>query len=210
MKKLLIPFAAALLLLSFTLGGDEIKTLEIGQDAPQKDLTLKGIDKQEYTLESAKLENGLLVVFSCNTCPFVVGNGDTEGWEGRYNAVFEEAKKHNIGMLLVNSNEAKRKKGDSMKDMVERAKSKGLKATYVLDKNHVLADAFGAKTTPHVFLFDKDLKLAYTGAIDDNVDNSEMVEEHFVKNAMNSLANGQKIMPDKTRNIGCSIKRVSK
>lgn len=210
MKKILLPLLAVVLLLSFTIGEKELKTLKIGADAPQKELTLKGTDKKDHTLESAKMENGLLVVFSCNTCPFVVGNGETEGWEGRYNAVYDVAQESKVGMLLVNSNEAKRKKGDSMKDMIERAKSKGLKSTYVLDKDHVLADAFGAKTTPHVFLFDKDLKLVYTGAIDDNVDHAEKVEEHWLKNALHNLAKGEKITPDQTRNIGCSIKRVSK
>jgi thioredoxin-related protein len=72
-------------------------------------------------------------------------------------------------VVLVNSNEAKRDQGDSFADMQARYKEKNYSGSYVLDAEHKVADAFGARTTPHVFLFDKDMKLAYKGAIDDNV-----------------------------------------
>jgi len=78
----------------------------------------------------------------------------------------------------------------------------------LLDKGHAVADAFGARTTPHVFLFDKDMKLVYKGAIDDNVESASKVQVPYVRNAITNLAAGKPIDPATTRNIGCSIKRV--
>ena len=111
-------------------------------------------------------------------------------------------------MVLINSNEAKRKGDDSFDNMKKRSLENNYKAPYLIDKNNKLADAFGANTTPHVFLFNKDLKLVYTGAIDDAVKSSKDVEEKWLENALNDLGVGKKIKPNKTRNSGCSIKRV--
>lgn len=185
------------------------KGVEIGDKAPMTDEKMKDVSGKELSLNDIKKEKGLLVIFSCNTCPFVIGGmGDSEGWEGRYNEVFENATQNGIGMVLVNSNEAKREKGDSFSDMQNRAKEKGLKSPYVIDVEHKLADAFGARTTPHVYLFDANLKLVYKGAIDDNVNNSKEVKEPYLKTAMTQLNEGKKIDPSTTKNIGCSIKRV--
>lgn len=111
-------------------------------------------------------------------------------------------------MVLVNSNEAQRENEDSPEEMKKRAKEKNYKCNYVVDKNSELANAFGAKTTPHVFLFDKEMKLAYMGAIDDNIKDAEMVNESFLLSAIDNLAAGEAIDPQDTKAIGCSIKRV--
>lgn len=201
--------ALAIALSSFSLKYfHDHKTLEIGAKAPKTDLKMKDVSGKEHALNDLKKENGLLVIFSCNTCPFVIG-GMGEGWEGRYNKVYDIAEANNIGMVLVNPNEAKREKGDSFDDMVARAKEKSYKSPYVIDNNHVLADAFGARTTPHVFLFDKNMTLVYVGAIDDNVKSTEDVKEFYLKDAIENLAKGQKIDPNATKNIGCSVKRVA-
>ncbi len=183
--------------------------LEIGKTAPMTDVKMKDVSGKELSLNDIKQENGLLVVFSCNTCPFVVG-GKGEGWEGRYNDVHDMCTKNNIGMVLVNSNEAKRDGDDSLQEMQAHAKKEGYKSHYVVDNNHKLADAFGAKTTPHVFMFDGEMNLAYKGAIDDNVDSSADVKETWLQNAISNLAAGKPIDPNSTRNSGCSIKRVKK
>ena len=188
--------------------GQAGESLKIGKKAPLPYLKMKDVSGAEYSLNSLKKENGLLVIFSCNTCPFVVGNFMNEGWEGRYNEVFDNSNANNIGMVLINSNEAKRPGVDSYEAMVEHSNKMNYKAAYTLDKDHKVADAFGAKTTPHVFLFDKDLKLVYKGAIDDAVKSKEKVKEHYLKNAMNNLSLGKEIKPKETKNIGCSIKRI--
>lgn len=154
-------------------------------------------------------EKGLLVIFSCNTCPFVIGGRDFPGWEKDYNSIYDKAKDIGLNTVLINSNEAKRKDGDGMKDMQARAKEKEYKMNYLLDKNHQLADAFGAKTTPHIFLFDADLKLIFMGAIDNSWNPSIKEKEDYLMQAFTSFAANEKIKNATTAPKGCSIKRKS-
>jgi thioredoxin-related protein len=163
----------------------------------------------KMALKDYKKEKGLLVIFSCNTCPFVVGTPDFPGWERQYNRLFEQATKQNIGFVLVNSNEAKRGKEDSIEEMMKRAEDQGYKMPYLVDENSSLANAFGAKTTPHIFLFNGDLKLAYSGSIDNIWDNKRTEEIPYLANAMDALSQGKKIKPSATPPKGCSIKRKS-
>ena len=181
----------------------------IGEKAPMITAPMMGIDGNANTLLDLKGDKGLLVIFSCNTCPFVVGNGSkTEGWEGRYNSLAELAESLDIGMVLVNSNEAKREGDDSLAAMKEHAKEAGYTMPYVVDEGSKLANACGARTTPHVYLYNSKLELAYRGSIDDNVNRSEEVKERYLHMAMQRMAEGKKIKTTETKAIGCSIKRI--
>ena len=186
----------------------KLESLKIGADAPLTNHIMKEVSGKEFSLNDLNQKNGLLIIFSCNTCPFVVGNKSMDGWENRYNEVYETCKKNQIGMALINSNEAKRKQGDSFKDMMNHSKKQKYDSPYLLDKNHQLADAFGASTTPHVFLLNNNLKLVYKGAIDDNCGAKKEVKEKWLENALNSLGKGENIENPVTRNSGCSIKRI--
>jgi len=209
MKKTLFILSAVAFvsLISFSTIKD-IESITIGSKAPLSNTKMKDVSEKSFSLEELKKEKGLLVIFSCNTCPFVVGNSNMEGWEGRYNQLFTIAEKNNIGMVLINSNEAKRNDADSFSRMKERSKKMDYKANYLVDKNSKLADAFGASTTPHVFLFDADLKLVYKGAIDDAVGSTKDVKSRWLSTAMKNMSTNQPIDPQTTRNSGCSIKRV--
>ena len=201
-------FSFAILSASF-MTAQTSETLNIGAVAPASDVKMTDISGAQYSLADLKNSGGLLVVFSCNGCPFVVGSEGSEGWEGRYDGLREIAEANNIGMALINSNEAKRDKGDDMKGMKTRAEEHGFsKCKYLLDVNSTVANAFFARTTPHVYLFDGNMKLVYKGAIDDNVDDSKKVKEPYLKNAMENLASGKKIKPAETKPVGCSIKRI--
>lgn len=186
----------------------KLESLKIGADAPLTNHIMKEVSGKEFSLNDLNQKNGLLIIFSCNTCPFVVGNKSMDGWENRYNEVYETCKKNQIGMALINSNEAKRKQGDSFEDMKNHSKKQKYDSPYLLDKNHQLADAFGASTTPHVFLLNNNLKLVYKGAIDDNCGAKKEVKEKWLENALNSLGKGENIENPETRNSGCSIKRI--
>tara|TARA_B100000508_G_scaffold140085_2_gene140015 strand:+ start:22377 stop:22970 length:594 start_codon:yes stop_codon:yes gene_type:complete len=185
--------------------------ISIGDGLPMANKTLKNVDKSKKELKEYAKERGLLVVFSCNTCPFVIGNDSFEGWEKDYEKISDFANKNNVGFVLINSNEAKRKKGDGFKDMIERAKEYNYNMPYLYDKNHEVADAFGAKTTPHVFLFDGSLSLIYKGSIDDtykpDIDKDNATT--YLLDAMLNDATGEKIDPNSTPPKGCSIKRKS-
>ena len=205
MKNLLL---LPILILTLHSCAQDIVSLSIGDLAPKADYSMADISGKTLTLEDLVEEKGLLVIFSCNTCPFVVGNGTkSEGWEGRYNELFTVSEENGIGMVLVNSNEAKRDQGDNMEDMIEHAREQHYKSSYVLDKDHVLADAFGAMRTPHVYLFNGDMELVYMGAIDDNVNKAAEVTETYLADALESLGNDRPIKRAETPAMGCSIKR---
>ena len=201
-KAIYTVFTAMAILSGFSfVKGD--KMLEIGADAPMTDYEMKGISGKSFTLEEIKDENGLLVIFSCNTCPFVLG------WEERYPKLGDLTRKNNIGMVLVNSNEAKRKGEDSMRAMQNHHSKAGYNTPYVIDESSKLANAFGAKTTPHVYLFDADMKLKYRGSINDKYENSDKkAREEYLQKAIKAMLNGEEIDPKETKQIGCSIKRV--
>jgi len=207
MKSLLLSLVAMVALAASPVFGQE---LAIGEKAPMATGPLVGVDGTSHTLLNLKEANGLLVVFSCNTCPFVVGNGTkTEGWEGRYNGLAELAESLQVGMVLVNSNEAKRDGDDSFTEMKNHARDAEYAMPYVVDEGSKLANACGARTTPHVYLFDSNLELAYRGSIDDNVNRSDEVTERYLEVAMTRMAEGKKIKTAETKAVGCSIKRVA-
>jgi hypothetical protein len=183
--------------------------LAIGASMPLSDHVMMNIDGSKFTLNGHNGDQGLLVIFSCNTCPFVVGNGEkSEGWEGRYNALNEAANAAGINMVLVNSNEAKRQGDDSFRAMQKHAEIAGYTMPYVVDAGHQVADAFGARKTPHVYLFNTEGRLMYRGAIDDNVRTAKKVAENYLLDAIEAVGNGQKAELTETPALGCSIKRL--
>lgn len=183
------------------------KELKVGKSAPMSDVKLQDVDNATKSLNELKLENGLLVVFSCNTCPFVVGNDHFAGWEVQYNELNTLAIDKKVGMVLINSNEAKRANEDSFEAMKLHASEKGYTMPYLVDTDSKMADAFGAKTTPHVYLFDKSMKLVYAGSIDNTWDTKRTIDEIYLKNALETLSKGEKIKEKETTPRGCSIKR---
>ena len=201
-------FGAMMFALSAPLSAQD--ELAIGDKAPLTDFKMTNIDGQQWSLVDIAGENGTLVIFTCNTCPFVVGReGKSEGWEGRYNDVIAFARERGIGSVLVNSNEAKRKGDDSLEEMKQHAREAGYIAPYVVDNGHKLADGFGARTTPHIYLFSADFQLMYRGSIDDSVNSADEVTERYLEEAITRMVAGKKIKPAITKAIGCSIKRVS-
>jgi thioredoxin-related protein len=176
--------------------------LPIGAELPKADLKMKDISGKEVSLKDAMKENGLLVMFSCNTCPYVIKNQERTNESANY------ALSKNVGVILVNSNEALRNDDDSYDAMKTYAKEQGYKWFYIVDKNSTIADAFGANRTPECFLFDKTGKLVYHGAIDDNPSNASAVNRKHLKDAMDELIAGKEVTVKTSRSVGCSIKRL--
>jgi thioredoxin-related protein len=201
-------FSISILAMSF-MEEKKLETLKIGSEAPLQDYKMKSTADKKLDLKSQLKENGLIVVFSCNTCPFVIGGENFPGWEKDYNDLDAISNQNDIGFVLINSNEAKRKKGDGLKDMVERSKEKGYNMHYLYDDNHKLADAFGAKTTPHIFMFDKTMTLIYEGSIDNTWKPNMEEKESYLIDAIKAQSENKKIELDKTAPKGCSIKRKS-
>ena len=178
-----------------------LKQLEIGEKAVLTDVKMKDVSGVELSLSDASRENGLLVMFSSNTCPFVIA------WESRYNEAKKWADANKVGMIVLNSNYHKRNDADSFENMKKKAKEEGYNFNYVVDKESKIANAFGGQTTPHVFLFNGDMKLVYKGAIDDNYKDAEAVSKAYLKDALDSLGNNKSIAITESKPVGCSIKR---
>ena len=175
--------------------------LPIGADIPKADLKMKDISGKTVSLKDAVMKNGLLVMFSCNTCPYVVR------YQQRTREVAAYAQKNAIGVILVNSNAAQRDDDDSFEAMQAYAKAQGYNWYYAADDKNELADAFGATRTPESFLFNKEGKLVYHGAIDDNPTASDVKRNHL-QAAMDEMLHEKEVTTTKTRFVGCGIKRL--
>ena len=175
--------------------------LELGSIIPMSKELMINVNDEKMSLNNNFNENGLLVIFSCNTCPFVVM------WEDRYRQLEKICQLNNVGMVYINSNEAKRDGDDSKEAMKDYAKSMGYTFPYLIDQNSTIANAFGAKTTPHIYLFDNNKRLVYRGAIDDNFRDISQVKETYLIDAIQQMVSGLDIKIKETNAKGCSIKR---
>jgi len=178
----------------------QAKELSIGNEILGVDYILKNIDGNDTSLDKLKKSNGILVVFSCNTCPWVIR------WQDRYNILSAFSRKNDIGFVAVNSNARLHESVDSMDEMIYHATTNEYGFPYVLDKDAKLAKAFGAMKTPHVYLFNSDNKLVYTGAIDDNAKSAKKVKNNYLMDAIRALGSNKKIKISETKALGCSIK----
>jgi len=201
MNRLLIAglVLPALGLLSFSLLHNE--SLPIGAAIPKATVRVKDVSGRELSLQEAKQANGLLVMFSCNTCPYVIRN------QSRTNGICKYAQSNKVGVVLLNANEGDRSGANSFAEMQSYAKSQNYQWAYALDENSVLADAFGASRTPECYLFDKNGKLVYHGAIDDSPGDEGQVKRPHLKTAMDEMIQGKEVSVKETRSVGCSINR---
>ncbi len=198
MKKMLISFLC-FFSVSFLLAQG---SLTIGSPIPLANAKMKDVSGKEVSIKDAVQSNGVLVMFSCNTCPYVIRN------QSRTKAIAAYAKQNNIGVILVNSNEADRGDGDSFSEMQAYAKQQGYDFFYTVDTNSKLADAFGATRTPEVYLFDAKGTLQYKGAIDDNPVDQNSVKHVYSKEAINEMVSGKPVSVKMSRSLGCAIKRI--
>lgn len=180
--------------------GSKPASLPIGSTIPLADRPLHDVvTNKQLSIKNLQQKAGTLVIFSCNTCPYVVKA------QPRTEEVLQLANKLKIGVVILNSNEAQRNDADSETAMEAYAKQHKYN-NYLVDMGDV-ANAFGANRTPEVFLFDAAGKLVYKGAMDDNPFNPAEVKQLYLANAMNAMVNKKNIDPNTSRSVGCSIKR---
>jgi hypothetical protein len=202
-----IIYAAVLVALTLVAGVGRAQTrggsdpLAIGALAPMTDMQVMTVSGSTTTFDAERGEGGLMVVFTCNTCPWVAK------WEDRYEIVSAAARDAGLGVIMLNSNAALRDGDESLDAMKTRAKASDYTFAYAVDPDAAIADAFGATRTPEVFLFNKEMRLFYHGAIDDNARDASDVETPFVMNALASYKAGEVITQAETNSIGCTIKR---
>lgn len=197
-----IVFACTLLLAAVcNMAYAQPKELTIGQPIVMADVAMPNVDGRGITMKSEMGRMGLLVIFSCNTCPFVIKNQEVTKKAIAY------AKARGFGVVVLNSNEAQRTKEDALDAMEKYAADQGYNCPYLADIGSRVADAFGANHTPEVYLFDHNGILVYKGGMNDNPGNPKATKKNFLINAMNAAASGKTPDPAETKSVGCSIKR---
>jgi peroxiredoxin len=172
-------------------------TLALGDPAPG--FRLRGVDGGEHTLESYEEASLLALIQSCNHCPYVLA------WEGRMSALARSYGGRGVRVVAVNSNDANRYPEDSFERMVARAAAEQFAFDYLYDPAQELARALGSQRTPEAFLFDRDRRLVYHGAIDDNRDDAA-VGRHYLGDAIEASLGGQAAPVSETAPVGCSVK----
>jgi peroxiredoxin len=217
MKKLLNPmirFFAIVWLVSLgtALWAEDPATLSIGESAPA--FSLKGIDGKTYALEDFKEAKVLTIIFSANHCP------TAQAYEERMKELSSQYTRDKMQVVAISSNHpgavcleelGYTDLGDSFEDMKIRARDKGYNFPYLYDGDEQsTALAYGAKATPHVFIFDQDRKLRYSGRIDDMEDPYMAPSQSDARNAIDALLAGNAVEVETTKAFGCSMKWKSK
>ncbi len=173
-------------------------TLKLGDAAPE--FALPGVDGQTYRLPDFQGKAALCVVFMCNHCPYVKSTID------RLIAIQRDYTGKGFQLVGINANETVNYPEDDLPHMVEWAKQKAFNFPYLRDDTQAVARAYGAERTPHIFLFDRNRKLVYTGAIDDNTKDANNVKRQYLRDAIDAVLTGKPVADTQTQAMGCSIK----
>lgn len=172
--------------------------LRIGDRAP--DFNLPGVDGNTHSLADFDDKDVLVVIFSCNHCPYV------QAYEDRIISLQDEFKDRGVVFVAINSNDDKNYPDDSFENMIKRAKHKRFNFHYLRDQSQGAARSYRATHTPQIFVFDSARILRYTGKIDDNWKEPGKVRERYLRDAIVALVEGNNIKNPETHAIGCTIK----
>ena len=173
-------------------------TLPLGQPAP--DFSLPGVDGKQYSLADFADAKILIVVFSCNHCPYVVGSQE------RMKKLVRDYRPKGVAMVAINSNETDNHPTDDFEHMVQTARKEDLPYPYLRDESQSVAKAYGALRTPHFYVFDLQRKLRYTGRMDDNPRQPGKETTHELTDALDALLAGKEPPVALTNPIGCNVK----
>ena len=173
-------------------------TLELGATAP--DFSVVGTDGQTYTLANFVEAATLVVFFTCNHCPFVVGSDELT------RATAEKFQDKGVAFIGINSNSEKTNPTDDFDQMVLRMKEYDFPWVYARDASQEVALAYGALRTPHFYVFDADRKLVYCGRGVDQPRDTSMVQVNDLENALAEVTTGLSVSVPLTNPIGCNVK----
>lgn len=186
-----------------TIYAQDIQSASIGSTISKMDLKMKDVSGNSVSIYDAMGNRGVLVIFSCNTCPYVIKN------EERILQAVAYAQQNSLGVIIINSNEDKRNSDDSFEAMQAYAKKQGYNCYYVVDSNSEMANVFGATRTPEVFILNKEGTVVYKGALDDSPADAKKVTKLYLQQAINEIVANKPVTTTATKSIGCTIKRKS-
>jgi peroxiredoxin len=173
-------------------------TLQPGQKAI--DFSLPSTEGKEYTLSDFDKFSFLVIFFTCNHCPYVLGSDEIT------RATAEKYGSRGVGFAGINSNSENTYPEDSFPNMVKRMELKKFPWVYLYDKSQEIARAYGALRTPHFYVFDRNRELVYTGRGVDNPRDTSRMTVNNLDNVLDELTRGEKISVPLTNPIGCNIK----
>jgi peroxiredoxin len=195
MKKLILTSVLSLLALILVHGG-----LKPGDKAVS--FSLKNVDGKTVALADYNSQKGVIVVFTCNPCPFA------KAYEQRIIDLHNKYAGMGFPVVAINSNNPNVSPEDSFDHMKSRATEKNYPFPYLVDDQSIFK-AYGATRTPHIYLLEKsgnNFEVAYIGAIDDNAMEASAVTKKYLEGAIKAVIAGEKPSPATTKAIGCTIK----
>lgn len=171
------------------------------------DFTLRNVDNKLVSLSDYYENNGVILIFTCNPCPFA------KAYEQRMIRIHNFYAPKGYPVIAINPNDEALSPDDSFKKMQDLAKENNYPFPYLKDETQEIYKAYGATRTPQIFLLYNEggqLRLAYSGAIDNNVVDPKGVTERYLEKAIASLIKGETPDPDWVRAVGCMIKTGSR
>lgn len=193
-------------LLLIVLGGLLSVRAELKPGANAPDFELKGVDGEMVSLNDFKSSEGVILIFTCNPCPFA------KAYEQRIIKLHHKYASEGYPVVAVNPNDVDISPDDTMEKMLERAQEKEYPFAYLKDESQTVYKSYGATRTPHIYLLQRKgdkFKVAYVGAIDDNAMDASAVTKTYLEDAIGALQAGDKPDPAHTKAIGCTIKSKS-
>ncbi|KAA5544320.1 thioredoxin family protein [Roseiconus nitratireducens] len=169
--------------------------LDIGDPAPAWK-ELPGTDGQVHSLASLSDAKAVVVVFTCNSCPYALDAED------RLIALTKEYADRGVAVVAINVNTVEE---DRMPAMKERAEEKQFPYPYLWDESQQIAKQYGAKFTPQFFVLGRDRQVVYMGSLDDSP-GGDAVTKTYVADAIESVLSGDELAVTETVPIGCTIR----
>jgi peroxiredoxin len=161
---------------------------------------LKGCDEKIHSLMDVSDKSCILILFICNHCPYV------QAYLERIDQIIDQFYEDNLGVILINPNDAKRYPADSFEAMKSVAAKYKWESIYWHDEHQDVARIFGASRTPEAFLFNSARELVYKGGIDDSWENPHLVTRIWLEDAIEYTLDGLEVDFPETQPVGCSIK----
>ncbi len=197
MKNLLSVVFLSLISLSLLAQG-----YSVGDQA--RNFTLKNVDGKMVSLTDYADEEGVIVIFTCNHCPYA------KAYEQRIIALDKAYASEGFPVVAINPNDPNRVPEDAFPKMQERAAEKGYTFPYLVDETQEIARTYGATKTPHVYLLATEgngtFTVHYIGAIDDSPMDADAVDKTYLEDAIAAVKAGESPSPAETKAIGCTIK----
>ena len=170
-------------------------TLSLGDSAPAwKDLP--GVDGEKHSLSDLEASKAIVVVFTCNSCPYAVDVED------RLLALHKNYSQKGVALVAINVNKVE---ADLLPAMKDKSRDKAFQFPYLFDETQKIAKDFGAKRTPEFFVLDQDRKVVYMGAVDDSPEGKN-ITKRYVEAALEATLAGNKVELAETIPVGCAVR----